>query len=1329
MANETFVNEIKTVFTVEGFDDFSKAIQEIDKDTAEAIERIRQLEKQEKITGATANAATKAIQGESDKRVRAAAKVKKATDDTTDAEKRAAQATQNHAASLPRLRYALYDISTTLTIAGGALIGLAAALATVGVTMDRQFADVVRTTGTYMDQSGRDTAKLREEFNALFASIPASWGELTEIGTLAGQLGVAKDNVAEFTKLVAMFASTTDVSVDQAATAFGRLSELLDVPAYQYQNLGSSILSVGVASVATESQIINVSTQIASMGNFAGFSADEVIGLSSALASLGTQPELARGTVTRLFTRISDAVDGGGEALRQFAEVSNMSAEDFADAWKNDAAGAFQAFISGLGGVANSGGPAVHVLKDLGITAARDVPTILRLAQNHKLLAEQMNIAKNGFEEGTTLGEQYGVIAQTVAEKLVVLRNNVQLLVGTLGDSEGIIASIIDGLTSMVQGINQLLSNDATATFTQMTLALTALAGVSLLVAGGFVRMVASGAAAKTAMIELALATGAYSSSADAASRSTLGLAASIGSVRIALLSTGVLALLVAAGAAVAYFVGEAEKGGQRLEALKQSYAGTFEVGSLETLRETEGILKVLPPVIDENAEANQRNADTARDMAATYLGLKDEVDDATQSIEAFGAAVTEGSQRQVEKNLMDWILGDGSPEEQLARVQALEAGLNELGITRDQLVNAVMNNDQEFFSQLAVDSVLGMQAAAEAAGYSMDFADSEAQTMWATLQTLADEARIQAEAFHDAQTAAQAHARAMQLLGGETEETGEDFDNLAHKIKEAVDAITDGYSGTLRIESSLADLGRSIAENGALWDEYSEAGRDNLGGLISVIDALQSQATDKLTLARDFKALFEFLVRGGYASAQQLMILKEVIASLGFDFNKITASDRDFSSFFSGLASGADKAGNAAGRATKQVRTLLDYVSDLRKVMSDSFDFRFGMEQANDGLLSSFYDINDAFEKAREKVRDLTLSIQEYQAEISELTSDSNILEYHLSIAEEYGDTLRAEAIRAELAKVNAKLAKTEADLFDAQKDLGKATEEATPNLEDNTQASIAQRKAVLDLVKSYQEQIEAYAATGASQAQIAAYTQLLKQRFEEQMRTLGFAETSIQRYSASFDDFRKIVERVPRNLTMTVDVDPALRALAEYEAKLKSVNSTPLSTAFDDTGYKRAARAAALQAQIDSLTKALAAASVYGPAQQSIKAEIDRLKNILNSGQYQDGGYTGAGPANQPAGIVHRGEYVIPKEGVNQRTGLPYPDALARLQRGYSLPGYARGGYVSGASAGGVVDLSAMTLQQLQRIFNLTVQLDGKTIASNSGNHYATATRRGAS
>lgn len=44
----------------------------------------------------------------------------------------------------------------------------------------------------------------------------------------------------------------------------------------------------------------------------------------------------------------------------------------------------------------------------------------------------------------------------------------------------------------------------------------------------------------------------------------------------------------------------------------------------------------------------------------------------------------------------------------------------------------------------------------------------------------------------------------------------------------------------------------------------------------------------------------------------------------------------------------------------------------------------------------------------------------------------------------------------------------------------------------------------------------------------------------------------------------------------------------------------------------------------------------------------------------RFADGGYTGAGGKYEPAGIVHKGEYVLPKEQVNQATGLPKEGAL---------------------------------------------------------------------
>ncbi|MCK9599197.1 MAG: phage tail tape measure protein, partial [Sphaerochaeta sp.] len=392
---------VNIAFKQTGVTSLAQVIQKLNRDMDHARanydvaqEKLDELGRSGKITGENLEAMSRSLRTGLNQELRSLAKN---ASNASYAENKLNQGLHQQNQNLPRLRYALYDVSTTLAIAGAAMLGLGAASLGTAIKMDREFADVVRTTGTYLDETGLATARLRNSFDDLFASLPASWSELTEIGTLAGQLNIASEDVAEFTKLVTMFAATTDVSVEQSATAFGRLAELLDVPADQYENLGSSILAVGVNSIATETEIVSLSTQIASIGNFAGFSADEVFGLSAALASLGTKPELARGTITRLFTNIANAIGTGGERLELFGRVSGMTAEQFAQAWEDDAGGALQAFIAGLGRVEISGGNVIETLRALGIASVRDVPTILKLAQNHELLAEQMQIAADGF--------------------------------------------------------------------------------------------------------------------------------------------------------------------------------------------------------------------------------------------------------------------------------------------------------------------------------------------------------------------------------------------------------------------------------------------------------------------------------------------------------------------------------------------------------------------------------------------------------------------------------------------------------------------------------------------------------------------------------------------------------------------------------------------------------------------------------------------------------------------------------------------------------------------------------------------------------------------
>lgn len=95
------------------------------------------------------------------------------------------------------------------------------------------------------------------------------------------------------------------------------------------------------------------------------------------------------------------------------------------------------------------------------------------------------------------------------------------------------------------------------------------------------------------------------------------------------------------------------------------------------------------------------------------------------------------------------------------------------------------------------------------------------------------------------------------------------------------------------------------------------------------------------------------------------------------------------------------------------------------------------------------------------------------------------------------------------------------------------------------------------------------------------------------------------------------------------------------------------------------------------------------------------------FNNG-FSKGGYTGAGPKYSVAGVVHRGEYVVPKQYVNQNTGRPNLDAL-----GKQLRGYAGGGYVTPAPSS-TAGISPRQMSAGGAPINVTLLLDGQVLTT---------------
>lgn len=97
-----------------------------------------------------------------------------------------------------------------------------------------------------------------------------------------------------------------------------------------------------------------------------------------------------------------------------------------------------------------------------------------------------------------------------------------------------------------------------------------------------------------------------------------------------------------------------------------------------------------------------------------------------------------------------------------------------------------------------------------------------------------------------------------------------------------------------------------------------------------------------------------------------------------------------------------------------------------------------------------------------------------------------------------------------------------------------------------------------------------------------------------------------------------------------------------------------------------------------------------------------------------FAEGGYTGHGPKYQPAGIVHRGEYVMSKAATN-RIGV---GNLESLHRG-ALKGFAAGGYVGDAPAirrPDVASANAAPTQTISINAPVTVNASGGTPEANA-------------
>lgn len=348
------------------------------------------------------------------------------------------------------------SLSNLMVAAGGyKMMQLTAAAFSEAASAAVEFESAI--TGVYktVDGTPEQLQALSDAAREMALNMPSTTTEIAGVMESAGQLGIATDNVAEFSKVMIDLGNSTNLTADQAASSLAKFANITGMSADNYRNLGSVIVDLGNNFATTEADIVNMSTYLTSAASVAGFAETDILALSAAMSSVGINAEAGGSSMSKLISEMQTAVEVGGEGLQAFADVAGMTAQQFSTEWGTNAVGALQAFIVGLNDVERNGKSMSVILQDLDLDDIRMSNMLKAMAQGSDVMTSAVSRANTAWKENTALTNEVEKRYSTLESKMQTMQNAANDLKISVGDSlTPVMGLAADAAAGLMEGLS-----------------------------------------------------------------------------------------------------------------------------------------------------------------------------------------------------------------------------------------------------------------------------------------------------------------------------------------------------------------------------------------------------------------------------------------------------------------------------------------------------------------------------------------------------------------------------------------------------------------------------------------------------------------------------------------------------------------------------------------------------------------------------------------------------------------------------------------------------------------------------------------------------------
>lgn len=319
-------------------------------------------------------------------------------------------------------------IATAAGVATLAIGATTAAAIAVGTEFETAFAGVKKT----IEATEEEYAVLRQDIRDMSKEIPSTSVEIAGVMEIAGQLGIAKDSLTDFTEVMINLGVSTNMVAEDAATALAKFANVTNMANYDelgvsnYERLGSVIVDLGNNFATTEQDIVDMATNLAATGDMVGLSQAQIMALATAMSATGIKAEKGGTAMSKLLRKIQLAIETGSDSLEQYAKVADMTSEQFSQTFEEDAVVALSAFIDGLNDTERNGMSAIAVLDEMGLSEVRLSDVILRLANSEGIMSNAIDMANTAWEENIALQTEANKRYETAESQLRILGNSIK---------------------------------------------------------------------------------------------------------------------------------------------------------------------------------------------------------------------------------------------------------------------------------------------------------------------------------------------------------------------------------------------------------------------------------------------------------------------------------------------------------------------------------------------------------------------------------------------------------------------------------------------------------------------------------------------------------------------------------------------------------------------------------------------------------------------------------------------------------------------------------------------------------------------------------------